>query len=154
MNYSAEIIKLDLLTTFPPALNPSDIHARHLKSSDRATLSCKTLHEAAAPQSHLRGPALFTATQVSPSLSLLAGCCQICCSPAAPFPRFPLSDLAAIMEPSNVNLPLIYHISSSDIQIRFPLSIRIVVIPLYGLDSSFLVLCLWLLFIIIFLSGS
>lgn len=68
MNYSAEIIKLDLLTTFPPALNPPDIHARHLKSSDRATLSCKTLHEAAAPQSHLRGPALFTATQVSPSL--------------------------------------------------------------------------------------
>lgn len=89
-----------------------------------------------------------------PPPSLLAGCCQICCSPAAPFPRFPLSDLAAIMEPSNVNLPLIYHISSSDIQIRFPLSVRIVVIPLYGLDSSFLVLCLWLLFIIIFLSGS
>lgn len=79
----------------------------------------------------------------SPPLSLLPGCCQICSSPAAPFPRLPLSDLAAIMEPSNVNLPLIYHISSSDIQIRFPLSVRIIVIPLYGLNSSFLVLCLW-----------
>ena len=60
-----------------------------------------------------------------------------------PSPRFPLSNLSAIMEPSNVNLPLIYHISSSDIQIRFPLSVWIIVIPFYGLDSSFLVLCLW-----------
>ena len=62
--------------------------------------------------------------------------------PHCPSPRVPRSNLSAITEPSNGNLPLIYHISSSDIQIRFPLSVWIAAIPFYGLDSSFLVLCL------------
>lgn len=78
----------------------------------------------------------------SPLLSLLAAAVVFAALLHRPSPRFPLSNLSAIMEPSNVNLPLIYHISSSDIQIRFPLSVWIIVIPFYSLDSSFLVLCL------------
>lgn len=90
----------------------------------------------------LWGTCTLHPTQVSPSFPahwLLSDFLLSCSA----LPTFPLSDLAAIMEPSNVNLPLIYHISSSDIQIRFPLSVRIIVILLYGLNSSFLVLCLW-----------
>lgn len=132
------MIKLYVLTAFLPALNTpltfiSQLGPHHplLQNPPRGSIppispSGTTLH----PRRNLH---FFPRSPAAVVFAALLHC---------PSPRFPLSNLAAIMEPSNVNLPLIYHISSSDIQIRFPLSVWIIVIPVYGLDSSFLALCL------------
>lgn len=142
MNYTAEIIKLDVLTTFFPALNPPDIYARHLRTQTTPPSPAKPSMRVQLP-SLTFGVLHCSPPPKSPPLSLLAGCCQICCSPAAPFPRFP----SQISLRSWSLATLICHsfiiFQAQIYKSAFPLSVRIIVISLYGLDSSFLVLCLW-----------
>lgn len=103
-----------------------------------ATLSCRLLTWLQLPIPVLRAlhPLPQPSSLIFPLLPLTA---VLHC----PSPPHPPANLSAISKPGIVNLLLSYRISRPDIQIHFPLSLWITVIPFYGLDSSFLVLCLW-----------